>query len=506
MSGASIAPAAPRAARAAFGLAALLGLAALAAYGWTLRLELLGWDSYPLIAAARVDSFAALLRTLTDELMGGRYPDGHFYRPVTQLSFALDRALGGLRPAAYARTDLALGALAALMVALVTRRLTGGAMGSGVTGSGVTGSGVTGSGATGNGATGSGAGGFVGALLAGLVFLLHPAQLEVLPYAPRRADTLAIVFTLATLLSLGRAHGAWTGALALCALSSKETGVIVAPLALGWAWLIEGGGQPFKGALMRCAPIGLALLAALAARFAVLGGLGGHPESGLGALSALGETSRTLVGLVTASSSAGGAMLGAVVLALGVAALWSGDSRRLAWLALAALSAWAITVSAGRAHGWYALLLVVPVAAFAGLVVARALDALRGARQQGALARAFAAPLAGVATLALAITLAARGGAHSPDPAFDRASRLARATLTQLDAALATARPGARAVLRPWAPLVEARSGPVFIHAPYSLVAYAQCVAPTLEVQALVPDAGAPPPLDPARWQLVLAP
>ena len=57
--------------------------------------------------------------------MDGRYPNGHFYRPVTTLSFALDHAVWGLDPSGYHLTDLALLLACAIGVAALARRLLG---------------------------------------------------------------------------------------------------------------------------------------------------------------------------------------------------------------------------------------------------------------------------------------------------------------------------------------------------------------------------------------------
>ena len=91
--------------RDALALGLALG-AALFAYRFVLDLGLMGWDTYPLIAASQIDSAGDWFGLLTDELMGGRYPDGSFYRPVTSTSFALDHRLWQLDPAGYLTTNL----------------------------------------------------------------------------------------------------------------------------------------------------------------------------------------------------------------------------------------------------------------------------------------------------------------------------------------------------------------------------------------------------------------
>ena len=67
-------------------VAALVG-----AWVWRplLELELLGWDSYPMIAAGRVEGFGGVFTTFGEELM-----DGRMY-PLTLRG--LDEAIGELR-------------------------------------------------------------------------------------------------------------------------------------------------------------------------------------------------------------------------------------------------------------------------------------------------------------------------------------------------------------------------------------------------------------------------
>ena len=106
-------------------LAAASVLVTVLVYGPVSGGALLGFDGYPLIAASALDAPGDLLGTFGQELMGGRYPDGRFYRPLVHLTFALDHALGGLDPAQYARTDLALAALTATLLGLLAAAMAG---------------------------------------------------------------------------------------------------------------------------------------------------------------------------------------------------------------------------------------------------------------------------------------------------------------------------------------------------------------------------------------------
>ena len=87
------------------GAAFVLGLLTIWAHGWVLDLELLGYDTYPLIDAARFAT-GGLAGTLGEELMDGAYSVGRYWRPVTNLSLALDHAWFGLWAPGFHRTDL----------------------------------------------------------------------------------------------------------------------------------------------------------------------------------------------------------------------------------------------------------------------------------------------------------------------------------------------------------------------------------------------------------------
>ena len=101
---------------------ALALVAAFFAHRFVLDLELMGWDTYPTIAASRVRDLGDLLGGFSEELMDGRYPGGHFYRPLTNLVFALDHALWGLRPFGYQLTNLVILLAGVVAVFVLARR------------------------------------------------------------------------------------------------------------------------------------------------------------------------------------------------------------------------------------------------------------------------------------------------------------------------------------------------------------------------------------------------
>ena len=72
--------------------AGLIALSSAAFLNLTRGYALLGWDAYPIVLTSRIDSLAGFFETFGDRLMDGRYP-GVFYRPLFELTIALDHAL-----------------------------------------------------------------------------------------------------------------------------------------------------------------------------------------------------------------------------------------------------------------------------------------------------------------------------------------------------------------------------------------------------------------------------
>ena len=456
----------------------LTQVAALLAAAWVLAWvtygpvsggALLGFDSYPLIAASQVNSAGDLFRTFGDELMGGRYPDGRFYRPLVHLSIGLDHALGGLDPSRFARTDIALVAISATLLGLLAGSLAG-----------------TLAGALDRRRSRSAA---IAACSAAALFILHRAQLEVVPYAPRRADALAVLFVAAAALAARRgARPGWTAALTLCALLSKESGVIALPVVIAAA-----GTRPGTD-LRTCAraAIGpaLGLAIGLAARTAVLGGLGGHAESGAPRGESLGSMSVALWRAVSDVIPGGGPLF-ALLAAAGLAALLLQAEGRgkatasllVVWIAAGLL----ITSVSGRFHDWYALTLVAPLSVLAG--------AATGSRRVG--------PLFG----AMAVALVAIGQARSPQRATLAVAQAVSQDQAERFQALLHATPsGGTATFEPWVFAISTAPGapPIFVHAPYSLSALAEL---TLKGQTILLSSGTERPLPtPDQIQVQLVP
>ncbi len=470
--------------RSLLGLALVLGAAALA-YRGVLGLEFLGWDSYPTIAASRVRSAADLAGTFREDLMDGRYPGGRFYRPFTNLSFALDYALFGLDPFGYQLTNLLVLAAAIVVLFALALRLLGDGP---------------------------------GAAVATAAFALHPLQLEWLPAAARRAEMLAALFTMASLIAcLGRPsrrRAAWTTLFVLLATASKEIGAVALPLVAGAAWILSerGSRRERLAAALRASALPAAGMAALlAARMAALGGLGGHPESAFAAgafrgLLQLPDYARSLLlpqplfrsaplDLVACLALASGALAG---LALGVRSgaprAGAAPPRRV----LAVLGLWlvcllALTGLSGLRAAWYGAPFLPPYALALGLLAECALAAARGRRR-------LAAFVSGAAVASLLATHLRYSGLVHDYPEWRTASAQSRDFLARLAAAVPAAEPGTTIAV-PGLPLGEAKPiGEVGIRsalclADYSVQAWAELALPEHRIRVVIPsrEPSAPP-------------
>jgi hypothetical protein len=404
-----------RRAREALALALIL-LAAVAAYRPFLALGHLGWDTWPLILTSRIASTADLLGSFREELMDGRYPNGHFYRPVTALSLGLDHAFWGLEASGYHLTDLALLLACTALVAMLARRLLGPG---------------------------------VGPLAAALLYALHPLHVETLPVAARRADTLAQLFTLLALIAASGRQRTLCALAAGLAVGSKESGSIVVPLLLALGFAQAGPGPArerllgsLRASALPIAAVGLVLLV----RTAVLGGIGGHPGSSLFASPGRGLALAPTYGLLLLMPQPvlrdgvlvrGIALATASLLAVALALLARDRSQRRlllvsgVWL-LGGL--WLIGIS-GEIASWYALALLPP---FALLVGALAQAAARCAGRRRPWASALAA--------ALSLLLLAQALRFSPllhdYPEWALVSARSRDFLARVQAAAEQARPG----------------------------------------------------------------
>ncbi len=343
-----------------YAVALVMGVAALVFFQ-TRSYGLLGMDSYPIILTSRVLSLADLWGNLTERLMDGFYP-ADFYRPLLNLSFALDHALWGLTAAGYQLSNVLCFAACglALYAFLVTRPV---------------------------------AKAPIYAILGVVFFLFHPLVFEVLPFPPRRPELLCSAFMLLALSA--EARSGWKfrvlgGAAALLALAAKETAAILPGLIFLRA-LLYPPAPSLRGRALAAGSRALAsavpVVLYLAVRFAVLGGMGGRGQINLQkAQEVFPQTWGTLVRTVTSPSSLESWTLAGVWLLLSLPLLlmaWAsgrsdadGDARpqRLAVVADLLFSAgWLVLLAAiyalsKRLSPWYVVVAVFAFAiAFSGI-------------------------------------------------------------------------------------------------------------------------------------------
>ncbi len=150
----------------------VFGLATLP-FAWVLDLPFTGIDTLPTLAAARVDEPSDWLALLHSELRGGRGEGGvPYYRPVTLFTHAIDRTLWGWDAFGHHAMDLLFHGLFALGAWAVARW------------------------AFDRGPR--------EALLAAMLFALHPTAIEVVPAISRRSEALLGIGTCLMLLAARR--------------------------------------------------------------------------------------------------------------------------------------------------------------------------------------------------------------------------------------------------------------------------------------------------------------
>jgi hypothetical protein len=436
-------------------LAAVLAATALLARR-TVPVGWVGHDTFPIVLTSRVASWADLARLVSRELMDGLYT-ADFYRPLFGLSIAIDHALWGLDARGYQITSVLLYGAGGWVVFLLARRLLG-------------------------------PDAVFGPLVATVAYLAHPSHIEVVPVPARRPDLLCWLFAgLALWLQRsGTRRSAWLAAGAgFLAMMSKETGLLVPLLALLAALVLDPAGrrvERLRNGFRSTAPLWFALALAVAIRFAVLGGIGGHGETVRGASldripSALLAVWALLVapqpvaaaGVVgspwVAAWSAVFVPAAALVLARGS---WRNAAVAACWLAATA----GLYAVAGGIQVWY---LVLPLACFA-LLLGAAAESARSARRHGGASRAAGAVL----LLAVAVLLVWQGRYSPlvlPYDGWERAARAGDAFREEIDRRVAAAPEGTvvQAPPRPdWLPVEPGTASlrGASILAPYSVEAW----------------------------------
>jgi hypothetical protein len=465
-----------------------------ALFSQTRHYGLLGFDSYPIIATSRVGSLTDLLGNFTEKLMDGRYPSD-FHRPLINFSFALDDAVWGLDAFGYQLTNALLLALCAWAMWGLLRRLLG-------------------------------PDAWLGSLIGMLVFLLSALQYEVLPVPPRRPELLCCLFTaLALRLQLApralRAQSppVWPAVATLLAVASKESGFVI-PVLVAVTVALYADRPTLRERVRQVATALVPHLAAVAimviARFAVLGGLGGHRSLRLsGVLTDVPAALRIILdGLLLpqpamVQSIPGRWLLAVLPVALIATLVWAELRARkrpdrragsppakaavvgLAWVALLGLT----YAAAGLIAPWY---LVLPLAGWAILAGSMTEHLL-------ALACEDERPTRWLAQTSLALLIALLVWQASYSPLFRRYDEWERATfasetfLQETQARISSADVGMVVQAPPLPTWVAPRTeGPTIrgaaIFADYSVQAWADLTLPERNVRVAYATADTPPP------------
>jgi len=243
--------------RVMIGAAVLMVALVLLCYGDTFSDFFTAPDTLSLIDTGRVGSPMDVVRILTEPLMNGtQFAEGlRFFRPVSVFSYSIDHALWGLNPVGYHITNLLIHVLVSLLLFALVRKLTGS---------------------------------LAAALVSGVIFCIHPVHVENIPAIARRHDALAMMFLLATLVTLPASKPEATGkrrilALVLFALAlgSKESALIApAVVTVYMACWFGGNAAPRAGrALVASLPYWILTALFFVWRFLVVGGAGGDLRS-----------------------------------------------------------------------------------------------------------------------------------------------------------------------------------------------------------------------------------
>ena len=222
----------------------VIGLLAFgAAFSLTHGYGLFGFDSYPILLTSRVQNASDFLNNFSEELMDGRF-EGHFYRPLLNLSFALDAAIWKLNPIGYQLSNAILFGAGVALTWILARRLLGPSAA-------------------------------VGAWVAVLTFCFHPTHVEVIPVPSRRPELMVWLLGSASLvLALGSPSKRWVAAgLSFLAMLSKETAFLL-PVWIFVAVLVSE--HKVRSAYSATVPHAVAFIVAMATRLLVLHGLGGY--------------------------------------------------------------------------------------------------------------------------------------------------------------------------------------------------------------------------------------
>lgn len=230
-----------------------------------------GIDTLALIETSRIHSLKDVVKILTESMMSdtGFTEFLKYYRPLTMLSYGLDYSLWKLNPFGYQTTDLVLHLLVAIFVFLLVWSLTNGNQ--------------------------------VKAWLSSIIFTTHPILVANVPAISRRADILATLFLLISLLlffnyisslSQKRVYLILSVLFCVLALGAKEITVILPMLIFAYSLLFLFSEETaFRNKLTKSVIVSLPYLIIAvifhAWRIYILRGIGGKVNLSVGILESI---------------------------------------------------------------------------------------------------------------------------------------------------------------------------------------------------------------------------
>jgi hypothetical protein len=241
--------------------------AALFVYRGQLGLYFTDVDTFPLISTSRIHSFGDLVSVITSPLMGGLMTNALFYRPISSLTWGIDELIWGLDPLGYHISGLAIHIANSLVLYLLLSRLARWREDPTISAYPVS-------------------RGQAEALVAALLFAIHPITMETVPAIARRPDLLMCFFLLLTLMSmlaylreLRFVYLVVAGFFCVCGLLSKDSGVIISAIAVTFVFCFVDAPNllaRIKACIRPAWPLLLAVLFFIGLRAMVLKGFGGY--------------------------------------------------------------------------------------------------------------------------------------------------------------------------------------------------------------------------------------
>ena len=225
-------------------------------------------DTFALISTSRFYDFESFASIFTSPMMKGQLPNALFFRPLASLTWGVDELIWGMNPLGYHLTALVIHLANSVLLFLLVRNI------------------VNARPLARKRPGGKVFWGEIEALIAGLLYVVHPVAVETVAAIARRPDLLFGFFSLLALHATGRylANTRKRDQFAIAlfcvlALASKDSAVVVLAL-VGTYVLCFGVADDHRARLRLCFRVCVvpfvAVVLYVAGRTLVLGGLGGY--------------------------------------------------------------------------------------------------------------------------------------------------------------------------------------------------------------------------------------